>query len=234
MTAGEEMHVEKDIHQGHRRRVKDRFLSEGLDCFADHNVLELLLFYSVPRIDTNVLAHRLINRFGSLAKVFDAPYEELLQVDGISENSALLIKMIPSLARVYLCNQQADTLIMQTPEQLGKYFISRFVGETGEIVYLLCLDSSLNIISCELLAEGSVSSATIDIKKIVQCVVRHNAWRVVLAHNHPRGLALPSNEDVIVTREIRRALASLGIELADHIIVAGRDWYSLLSQYPNL
>lgn len=221
-----------DLHEGHRQRLKNRFLAEGIDSFEEHEVLELLLFFSIPRMDTNELAHALIRRFGSLAEVLDAPYEELLKVKGVSENTAVLLKLEPSLARAYLESRRAGEML-DSSRKLGEFFVDRFVGRTKEIVFLLCLDSSLNVINCDIIAEGSISASTLDIRMIVEKVIRHSACRVVLAHNHPRGIAVPSNEDVITTRQVRRALALLGIELIDHIIVAGKEYYSMSESYPD-
>lgn len=226
--------MSNDIHSGHRGRLRNRFLAEGLDSFEPHNVLELILFYAIPRIDTNEIAHRLIQQFGSLSEVLDAPYEELRKVKGVTENAATLLKLLPELSRAYCVNRHAADEVLNSPQKIGEYFVDRFIGRTKECVYLLCLDSSLNVINCDLLTEGTVTSSNIEIKSIAERVLRHNACRVVLAHNHPRGLAMPSNEDIIVTREIKRALAYLHIEMLDHIIVAGNDWYSLFEHYPNL
>lgn len=223
-----------DLHSGHRLRIKERFLADGLDGFEPHNVLELLLFYALPRVDTNEIAHRLINRFGSLPEVFDAPYEELCKVKGVSEHAATLLKLIPELSRVYSTGRDSDAVLLDSSRKIGEFLVKRFIGRTKECVYLLCLDHALKLIHCGILTEGSVDSANVDIKSIVERALRHNAARVLLAHNHPRGLAVPSNEDVLITREIKRGLAYLDIELVDHIIVAGNDWYSLAEHYPNL
>ena len=225
---------EKDIHEGHRQRVKSRFLSEGLDKFAPHNILELLLFFGIPRMDTNEIAHALLNRFGSISEVLDAPYEELIRIKGISENAATLLKLIPTLARVYIEDSRLEKPVLKSPQELGEYFVDRFIGRTNEVVFLLCLDSALKAVHCELLTEGSLTSSNIDVRKIAECVIRHNVNRVALAHNHPRGLAVPSNNDVIVTTDLRGALSQLQVELVDHIIVAGGDYYSILEHYPNL
>ena len=225
---------EKDLHAGHRKRLKARFRADGLDGFEPHNMLELLLFYAVPRVDTNETAHRLIARFGSFSEVLDAPYEELLRVPGITENAATLLKLVPQLSRVYLEGRRPVGEALDTPRVLGAYFCERFVGRTRECVFLLCLDSSLGAIACEMLCEGSAIAANLDTKRIVERALRHNAARVVLAHNHPRGLASPSNEDILVTSRLKKALALLELELVDHIIVAGNEYYSVMEHYPDL
>ncbi len=226
--------AEKDLHGGHRKRVRYRFLNSGFDQFEDHQILEMLLFYALPRMDTNELAHRLINHFGSLSGVFDASVEELTSVKGVAENTAVLLKMIPPLARVYLTDKQQSHPVFDSPQKIGEYLVERFVGRTNETVLLLCMDSSLRLLSCELIAEGNNTSAHVDMKKVVERAIRRNASCVILAHNHPRGLALPSNEDILLTREAKRTLSALEITLLDHVIVADGLWFSIAQKYPEL
>ena len=220
--------MEKDIHDKHRIRLKERFLAEDLHQFEPHNALELLLFYAVVRVDTNVLAHTLINTFGSISAVFDADYEELCKVDKVTPHVATLIKMIPSLSRVYTLDKHADIRVFDTPEKIGAYFIDKFIGCTKEIVYLMLLDSSLQLIRCELISKGSATAVGIQIRTVVDMVVKHNACSVVIAHNHPRGLAIPSSEDIAVTAKIKLALKTLEIRFVDHIIVAQNDYVALV------
>lgn len=221
--------MDKDIHKGHRLRMKEHFLADDFYNFEYHNVLELLLFYAIPRIDTNVIAHNLINTFGSISGVFDAPYEELIKIPKVTQNAAVLIKMVPSLARTYLVDKHSDVRVFDTPEKIGEYFVDKFIGCNNEVVYLMLLDSSLQLINCEILTEGSVTTATINIRTIVDMVVKHNACSVVIAHNHPRGLALPSSDDLAVTSKIKFALKTLEIRFVEHIIVAQNDYVPLIA-----
>lgn len=215
------------IHSGHRNRLKKRFLTDSLDSFEHHNILELLLFYAVPRIDTNVIAHNLINEFGSISEVFNAPVDRLTKVTGVTENAAILIHLVPQLSRIYMENLVSDKDFLDSSIKIGEFFKSKFIGRNDELVYVLCLDSSCSIISCDILAHGTVSRTNVSIRKVVDYVVRNNACSVVLAHNHPRGLAAVSNEDVITTKFIFDALKLLDIPLLDHIIVAQNDYISL-------
>ncbi len=214
-------------HDGHRKRLKARFIKSGLDDFEPHNVLELLLFYSVPRKDTNPLAHKLINRFGSLSGVFDAKPEELMKVDGITENTAVLISMIPQVARKYLEDKVEAVNIIGSYNDIGKYLMPKFVGRTVETIMLAALDNKNKIISCSIVAEGESDKANLSRRKIMEEAIRVDATRVILAHNHPRGFAMPSDEDIFLTREIYSLLKSVGIELVDHIIFAEDDFVSL-------
>ena len=214
-------------HDGHRKRLKARFVKSGLDDFEPHNILELLLFYSVPRKDTNPLAHSLINRFGSLSGVFDAKPEELMKVNGITENTAVLISMVPQMARKYL-EDKADALnAIGGFNDIGNYLMPKFVGRTVETIMLASLDNKNKIISCNIVAEGESDRANISKRKIMEEAMRVGATRVILAHNHPRGFAMPSSEDIYLTKEIYALLRSVGIELVDHVVFAEDDFVSL-------
>ena len=214
------------LHDGHRQRLIQRFLEEDLDNFEPHNVLELLLFYAIPRKDTNELAHVLMDTFGSLKGVFDAPYEELIKVAGIGPNTAALLKLVPSLTRTYY-SSDARSIILDTSEKSGEYFLPYYIGQTEEVVRLACLDAGGKVISNQILHRGSANAAEVNIRKIVNIALRNNAMGVILAHNHPGGLPLPSEEDVATTKSIREALIPMGILLMDHIIVAGQDYVSM-------
>ena len=215
------------IHQGHRGRMKRRFLEHGLESFEDHHVLEILLFYALPRVDVNPLAHNLINRFGSLSAVFDAPIDELEMVEGIGRNAATLIKLIPQVARRYMISRASFGDILDSSEKAGRYLLPRFFGERDEVVYLVCLDAKCKVLNCRLMFRGSVNSANVSIRKIVETALSFNATSVILAHNHTSGIALPSREDQITTRKIEAALKAVDIALTDHIIVADEDFVSL-------
>ena len=217
----------KNIHEGHRKRMKERFIKSGLDDFAPHNVLEFLLFYSIPRGDTNPIAHRLIDAFGSLSGVFDATPEELMKVSGVGESTAILISMIPQMARKYL-EDKADTVnVVGGCGDIGAYLLPKFVGRTNEALMMVSIDNKNKVISCSVVAEGTVDSAKVSRRKVMEEAMKVKATRVILAHNHPRGVAVPSAEDVAMTREIGRLFAQVGIELVDHIIIADDDYVSM-------
>ena len=223
-----------NVHSGHRERMRQRFLKEGLDGFELHNILELLLFFGIPRIDTNELAHALLNQFGSLSRVLDASTEELRRVKGMTENAAVLLKLFPSIARLYFDEKMVSGEPLDSPDKLGEFFVPKFLGRTVETIFLLSLDSVLRPLGCDKLDEGTAKASSLEVKQIYTLAARHNASRVVLAHNHPQGIAKPSNSDVIVTRGLQKGLRLLDIELVDHIIVADGDFYSVAKEYGNL
>ena len=214
------------IHDGHRERMKARFLQHGLENFDEHNVLEILLFYSLPRVDVNPIAHALMSRFGSLASVFDAPIEELEKVEGVGRNTALLIKLIPQISRRYLMSKSSSEEILNSTKKAGSFLIPRYYAERDEVVYMICLDAKCKVLCCRLMTRGSVNSADISIRKIVEVALLHNATSVIISHNHTSGIALPSVEDKETTRKIYFSLKAVDISLTDHIIVADSDYVS--------
>lgn len=216
------------IHDGHRQRLKERFRKEGLDGFEEHQVLELLLFYSIPRQDTNLLAHDLLNRFGSLSQVLDATPEELEKVPGIGPNAATLLALTTAVGRYYLVNRATNATILTDVDKCGNYLLPFFYGRRNETVFLLCLDAKCKVLCCKEVGEGSVNSAGVSIRRIVELALSVNASAVVMAHNHPSGLAIPSGEDIQTTRRVAVALDAVDVELVDHIVVADDDFVSLV------
>ena len=220
------------LHEGHRERLKKRFReANSFDGFEDHQILELLLFYSIPRIDTNEIAHMLLNRFGSLSNVFDADYDELVKMKYITDNTATLLKMIPRLMTVYYNSQNKSTVYSDT-KLLKELFRSRLTGLDHEEFWIASFNSKLELISCDLVTSGVVNGATVHMRKLMEIVIKTNAVNVAVAHNHPKGTARPSNEDMAITREIKNSMEHIEVSLLDHIIVGENDITSLrLSPY---
>ena len=214
-------------HSGHRQRMRERFLRYGLDNFNDHNVLELLLFYAVPRQDTNGLAHALLDAFGTLDGVFDASVDALRSVDGIGDTAAALIHLVPEAARRYFISKTLPGDILADSEAAGRYLLPRFLTCRDETMYLVCMDAKLKVLDCREVSQGSTTSVSVNLRRIVQIALGQNASVVMLAHNHTSGIALPSQEDVAVTLKIRDLLEQVGVDLADHIVVAGDDFVSM-------
>ena len=215
------------IHDGHREKMRRRFLSGGLDHFADHEALELLLYYALPRRDTNPIAHALMERYGSLPAVLSAPVEDLQKVEGIGESAAILLKLVPQLYRkACLADAERETALSSVA-RIGAYLKERFRGEKNEVVYQLCLDRKGKLLVCKKLGEGDHSSANLDIRRLVENALLFSASGVVLAHNHPSGIALPSTDDYVATDRAKAALATIDVQLVDHIILADDDFVSL-------
>lgn len=215
-------------HSGHRQRLRARFAAEGLDHFEPHVILELVLFYAVPRRDTNELAHRLLDAFGgTLAGVLDAPLVELEKVPGVGYNAAVLLKLFPEVCRRYLLDMQQVGRVVAGSGDAARYLLPYFLGRTNEHVALICIDGKGKVVFCGDVFEGSIGAAAISVRRIVEIVVRCAGTDVILAHNHPGGVAVPSEEDVRVTAQVAAAMRTVGVRLLDHLIIADADWVSL-------
>ena len=212
------------LHEGHRGRMKERFLKEGLDSFSDHQVLEMLLFFALPRRDTNEIAHTLIRRFGSLAGVLEAPAELLATVDGIGMHAATLIKSILPIANRYVrARAKATYEACDTVEKLTRYAKEQYVGVHVETAKLVMMDNALHIIDCVKLAEGSGCRARIDTRRIVEITLQYGASMVVLLHNHSGGRAYPSGDDLEATLRLRSVCDAIGVHLLEHLLITEED-----------
>ena len=214
------------LHDGHRQRCKRRYLAAGAEGMDDHQLLELLLFFAIPRQDTNETAHRLVRQFGSMQGVLRASADELMTVDGVGENAAVLLRLAGDIALRARCSAMPQTVLNST-ERTGVYFMELLAGEKKELLYQVCLDGKGKLLSCRCITKGTVTSSPLQIRQVVENALYSGADSVLLAHNHPSGVALPSQADIVVTQQVRDALAPLGIKLRDHIIVADRDYVSM-------
>ena len=221
--------AEKHPHQGHRQRLRETYLRAGLENLSDVNRLELLLFYALPRGDTNPLAHALLQDFGSLSAVLDASVERLMEVDGVGRSTAALIRLVSELnacAELEKARNRSQG-ILDTTGKCADYLLPCFFGLSAEVVYILCLDARCKLLACRKLGEGNVNAANVSVRKIVETALHYNAASVVLAHNHPAGLCRPSEEDESTTLRIWHALDAVDIQLVDHIVVSGSDYCSM-------
>lgn len=215
------------IHENHRKRLKQRFLRAGLENFDDLYILELLLFYCVPRKDTNLLAHKLLERFGTLPNVLDASVEELKKVDGVGDGIVTFFLLLRDTERVCQIRRNAQIAIVNSHEDIKKHMLAQMNNQRNETVYMMCLDAKRKILSIEKVGEGSVNSANVPIRRIVELALASNATTVILGHNHPGGLAFPSQEDINTTIYVAKALRAVEVYLADHVIVADGEYVSL-------
>ena len=216
-------------HAKHRERMRTRFLEHGLDNFADHEVLELLLFYAVPRGDVNPLAHRLLDEFGSLANVLEAETPDLCRVEGMGEKTAAFLHLLPPMFRRYQTSKIQGTIYDST-DKVAEYLVKYYIGRPREQLSAVLLDNQCRLIRICDIAEGSATAVKINMRKLLQCVLQYNAADVVLAHNHPRGMCSPSRADSVQTSTIREILKNIDVRLVDHIIIAEERWISLASQ----
>lgn len=215
------------VHDGHRKRVKEEFRKIGLEHFSDHKILEMLLFFSMPRSDTNIIGHRLMDRFGSFSGVFDAPYELLCEVDGIGEHSATLIKLVASILKKYMDDYSSSHNTINNLTEAMEYMRYKFLSEQRECVYMACMGNNGKVLFCSRIADGTPDTVDIIPADVIRTALRANAVHVVLAHNHPHGICNPSGQDLRTTSVLFEELQRVGIELTDHIIVAPDGAYSM-------
>ncbi len=220
----------EQLHQNHRERVLEKFRRFGLDVFSDHEVLELLLFFAIPRVDTNPTAHRLLERFGSLHAVLEAPVEQLCEVQGIGPRSADLLKLSFALCARYqqdVAKSERHSDKLNSYEKIGEYFVPQFAGEQDEVLLAAYLDGAGRVIKCEEIARGGHAHVPVDAYKIASGALICHAAGVAVAHNHPNGTATPSEQDMLATRRLEQTLAGLGLELVDHCVVARGKYVSI-------
>ena len=213
-------------HDGHRQRLKTEFLARP-DSFPDHKLLELLLFYANPRSDTNPLAHDLMDRFGSLAGVLDAPVEEVCKVRGMGEHGAVLLKAAKELTGRYLTARTRMDDIARGSRDYYALLRPYFFGARNELFCLLCLDGKGKVLGIRRLGEGSVNTVAVTTRLVAEAALSLNAAAVVLSHNHVSGIAPPSGDDVSTTESLAQVLDRLGVALLDHLIFVDDDMVSL-------
>lgn len=212
--------------EGHRERAKENFIKNG-KTLQDHHLLELLLFYSIPRRDVKPIAYNLINRFGSFENVFNADIESLCEVEGVGENTAVLISLVAAINKRRSENKNNDVKRLTNSKDAAEYAKNILRENKVEKLLLITLDNDLKIIGNHIVSEGSVNTAKINAHKLVSYIIKDNASCVIIAHNHPEGNANPSIEDINFTVEILSVLRSIGIHLNDHIIVGENEVTSM-------
>ncbi len=215
--------LSKELHEKHRQRMKQSFRDAGLQGFQPHNIIEMMLFYSLPRCNTNETAHRLLNEFGSISGVLDASFDALTNVYGVGAESATFIKFLPELFRAYEESKFAEKPILETSDAAKKFLSSYFKTATSEKLVILYLDARCRLIKDAEISQGNENMVYTDLSSIVKSAIILNAKGVIIAHNHISGFATPSAEDKELTEKLAKMLMPLGIYLCDHILFAGKD-----------
>ena len=211
---------------GHRQRVKDKYRLAGLEGWHDYEILELLLFYAIPRKDTKPAAKRLIERFGSFSSVLDATPQELRTVKGISEHTALFIKIVKDAAKSYAKGRMDGKDIVQSPEAAVAYLKAALKGAPDEEFHALFLNAGNRVLSTEVIQTGTVTRSAVFPRKIVERALHHRATGIIIAHNHPGGVLRPSEDDKRATAAIANALSTVEVSLLDHIIITSAGYFS--------
>lgn len=208
------------MHENHRQRMIERCQKNGFDSFADHEVLEILLYYSKPRCDTNETAHLLLERFGRIDNVFEATIEELTQIDGIGLHSAVLMHLIRESARRYTKAVMQNRKRFLHIREVAEFANACFVGATSEQLYLFLFNNGMEMIDSVLLTTGAINSAEIPTRIMIEKAVLKKASCAVLAHNHPHGMAVPSDSDIQLTCHAAEVLGLINIPLLEHLVFA--------------
>lgn len=228
MLKGDESMAE-NLHKNHRKRMRQELIEQDFpDSMPDHKVLEALLFYGIPQKDTNKLAHELINTFGSLTAVFEADSDDLFQVNGMTERAVVLIKLVLPLFRRYNSQKNSFCRKYASIEHVCEEIVKKHAFQGREVFMLTTLNEIGDMISCEVLAKGSVTSVEFEVKDVVKCALKHGASFVILSHNHMTGNIIPSDADVEASQRLWFTLNEIGIKLLDHIIVSGDTYFSLV------
>lgn len=214
-------------HSKHRERLKKKFILHGLDIFENHEILELILFYSIPRKDTNPIAHELLSKFGSIHGVFEAPINLLEKVNGIGKETACFIKLLLNFVRIYMSSKNFEINKYNSREELNERIILQFIGRYDEFIAIILTDVKNKPIYEGIISQGSCNSVEIHIRKIIELIALYNASGIVFAHNHPSGLAIPSREDIETTKQLQQIFKTMNIKFIDHVIVTDDDYISL-------
>jgi DNA repair protein RadC len=212
--------------EGHRQRLRDRFNGSGLGAFEDHEVLELLLTYAIPRKDVKPIARALLDRFGSLSNTLDSKAEDLASVEGVGQNAATLLHLMPGLTRKYLRDRWGHKPRLNTHEDIARFVVDELSTATNEVFLLIGLTHENHVLKSIPIHEGSLTSAPVYPRLVVEAALRINAAKVIFGHNHPGGVAQPSKEDLTITTDLCSVLHALGIPVVDHVIAAGPATYS--------
>ncbi len=220
--------IEKPHYIGHRQRLRERFRKGGPEGFHDYELLELLLTYGIPRRDVKPIAKALINRFGSLSRVFDASPNELEKVTGVGPISATLIRIVKELCSAYLEERMRSREVLSSPQAVVDFVRMKLSGLPYEAFMVIYLNPKNEVIDYEIIQEGTVDRAAVFPRRIIEGAILHHASGLILVHNHPSGHHQPSDEDKHLTRNILGATRSLDLRILDHIVVGKNGHFSFM------
>jgi len=205
--------------EGHRSRLRTRYRAVGDAGLADHELLELLLTYAIPRRDTKDLAKRLLARFGSMAGVLEADAESLKQVDGIGPAAATLVSLIRPLSIHLVTGKKPAHAVLKSPEAANAFFQAKLKGLVEEEVHVAFVNTKNAVTATERLQRGTVDQSVVYVRQVIERALAYKASGFILAHNHPSGDPTPSAHDQELTQAVKAAAATVGIRFLDHLII---------------
>lgn len=215
-----------DSHQGHRKRLREKFLKSGLGGFHDYEIVELLLSLGTPRKDCKPAAKEAIRKFQTLRGVLEAPEEELLQIPGIGTHNAFGIKLVQEVAREFLKARILDKPFCRSSQEVFDYLYHSMRGLKKEVFKAIYLNSQNQIIDTVDLSEGTVNSSSVSTREVIENALKSKAAALIFVHNHPSGAVEPSSSDKAVTRELVHAGNIMRLKVLDHIIIGENQYYS--------
>lgn len=218
---------DKNLNAGHRKRVKERFIKEGnLDSFRDYEILELLLFYVYPMKDTKPIAKKLLAKYNSLHNLLNSRPEELMMYEGLTENVAVFLTMLPYISRRYMQSYYEKGMIIDNLKKAVDYLSALLKAQNYESMYLISLDLNKKLIASDRISSGSGDSVVVNSDVVLEKALLNRARFVIIAHNHPCGSCEPSEGDFMVTKELYARFSTLNIRVMDHIIICGNKNFS--------
>ena len=224
----EEPCMAKNIHQGHRERMFIRIAKYGWESLSDHELVEVLLYFCIARVNTNGIAHALLEKFGSVKGILDANQKELMTVKGIGPRASFMIKMLPEILRRYLTDASEKVYRYDTIGKVGEYLYCKFLGTDREQLYMMMFNNRLNLIDCVLISEGVINCSEVMMRKVSENIIHGNASLIILAHNHPQGMAIPSQSNRETTEILRTQVENMGVQLLDHLVFADKRYTSIM------
>jgi len=217
-----------DLHNKHRERVRKEFMTDGFsENSSEHKLLEMLLYFAIPRKDTNEIAHLLINRFGTLSGVLEAPAKELMKIDGVGENTAMLLKLMIPVAKKYIASKTQKVNVFDNMDSICSFLTEKYIGFDVETFAVTTFNSRGAVVGFDILAQGDCVTVNVSVRNILEIILRNKAVCAVISHNHPGGTAMPSSADIETTKQIAETLKNIDVRLLDHIILCDDDYVSL-------
>lgn len=221
--------IKINLHSGHRERMYTKVDEGHVSSLTDVELLEMILYGVIRQKNTNELSHAILDKFGSYEELFNADVASLKEIDGVGKSASAFLTVLGEIYRRTDRGEEKERRTFFSVEQMGNYFVKSYARENKESVRLLLLDGNNRLIACKTVHEGTVMSSNISIRNLIKAVLDAQASRVVVAHNHPFGGASPSDDDIVLTRTIRRALSEIEVDMLEHILVAGDRYMPLVA-----